>query len=587
MYKNKYINPELFCIILIFLFCVIIFALSYGRFGMFFIDTSREVYIPMAMNKGAVLYKDIYNVYAPLGYQVNALLFSVFGEKLDVLYFAGLVNSLIFLSGLFMLSRQFFTKTVIIPLLITLFTVSASVFAISLFNYIFPYSYSMVYAMSSFVWSLFCLIKFLNTENRNYIILSFLLFGLSVAFKYEYSLFLIVLLGILFYVRTGLKTKLLCIIALLFVPVLSYGVLFIEGCRLSDIIISFKQVILLSKAQSVKACYSLMGLIPSFKSLSEVIVKFITVIPVLCFSVFCIYKCISIKNHLLKQAFMVNFVKSFCVVVFSVIVFFILYPVFVSGNSPFFIWIGFFCVFLSLYALNLYKKSLNKKDFTFLVLCVSSVMVSVKNICSVSLHNYGNYFFPFLFLALCVYVFHYLPDLKFFKGKIDSEIFRKSFCIVIILLIILFTVSNNERRSYAFDAPVTTEKGSIFVESQKAEAINKTIEYININTDVTDKILVLCEGAMINFLTSRLSDNRYYYLIPPNIEVFGEENIAADLEQNLPDYLVIQPMSYLNFNQTYFCESFGTKICNLIPKYYSSPVVFGGEFWIAVYKRKI
>ena len=58
------------------------------------------------------------------------------------------------------------------------------------------------------------------------------------------------------------------------------------------------------------------------------------------------------------------------------------------------------------------------------------------------------------------------------------------------------------------------------------------------------------------------------------------------MEKDLPEYLVIQPMSFANFNETYFCESFGKKICSLIPKYYEKPTVLGTNFWIAIYKKK-
>ena len=91
---------------------------------------------------------------------------------------------------------------------------------------------------------------------------------------------------------------------------------------------------------------------------------------------------------------------------------------------------------------------------------------------------------------------------------------------------------------------------------------------------------------MINFLSERKSNDKYYYLIPPNIEVFGESAIAEDLENNLPNYIVLQSMSYTNFNETYFCESFGRQICELLPKYYENPIVFGNDFWFALYKLK-
>ena len=105
-------------------------------------------------------------------------------------------------------------------------------------------------------------------------------------------------------------------------------------------------------------------------------------------------------------------------------------------------------------------------------------------------------------------------------------------------------------------------------------------------TKENDTILVLPEGAMINFLTNRKSNNMFFHLIPPNLEALDENFVVSELEKNLPNYLILQSMSYTNFNETYFCESFGKEICNLIPKYYEKPIVFGNDFWLAIYKKK-
>ncbi len=123
-------------------------------------------------------------------------------------------------------------------------------------------------------------------------------------------------------------------------------------------------------------------------------------------------------------------------------------------------------------------------------------------------------------------------------------------------------------------------------EKEQIATIYETVKYLISNTSADDTILVLPEGAIINFLTDRISNNKFYYLIPPNIEIFQEEKIMKELENNLPDYLIIQPFSYNNYNETFFCESFGNKICSLIPKYYEKPLIFGKDFWLAVYKRK-
>ena len=92
------------------------FLLFYNYYGNYsvFSDSSREVYIPMVMNKGFSLYKDIFNVYAPLGYQMNASLFSVFGEKLDTLYIMGFINSTFILWGLYIILKLFLKKSSVV-----------------------------------------------------------------------------------------------------------------------------------------------------------------------------------------------------------------------------------------------------------------------------------------------------------------------------------------------------------------------------------------------------------------------------------------------------------------------------------------
>ena len=159
--------------------------------------------------------------------------------------------------------------------------------------------------------------------------------------------------------------------------------------------------------------------------------------------------------------------------------------------------------------------------------------------------------------------------------------------IIIALLIGVYSLSNIKRQELTFtDIKFPFFKGQIYPEKIYANSVLATLRYIKQNTKEDDRILVLPEGAMINFFTDRKSHNKFYYLIPPNIEVFGEYNIVNELEEDLPEYLVIQPMSFNNFNETYFCESFGNQICNLIPKYYEAPIVFGSDFWIAIYKKR-
>ena len=79
--------------------------------GLLLIDTGREFYIPSLMLKGEILYKNIFNIYGALSYQINAGLFYIFGQKINTLYFAGIFNSLLIVISLYFLAREFLNKS--------------------------------------------------------------------------------------------------------------------------------------------------------------------------------------------------------------------------------------------------------------------------------------------------------------------------------------------------------------------------------------------------------------------------------------------------------------------------------------------
>ncbi len=574
-------KKDIYCIFAILFVSTIFFISSYSRFGMFFIDTSREVYIPMVMNNGDVLYKDIFNVYAPLGYQLNALLTKLFGEHLRTFYFAGFINSLIFSIGLYILLRFFQKDRYLLNTTIVLFIIVSCIYAVSLVNYIFPYSYSIIYSLTAILYAIIFFLYYIKKRKKICIIISFLLFGISFWLKYEFVFWGLLLIYVLFDSETSLKTKIYCIIAFLSLPCLSTIILFFQGCSFQDVKSAVNYIFLLSKSQEVAECYEFLGLIPSTESMKDIFEYFIKTFSFSMLFLFFVFKVLFIENKIFRYI---------TIIIFSFICILVLLPTFYISNSFYFNWIGIFVlillfIFSIIFYLRFKKNQVNENDKFFFILLLSSILTSMKCIFSINFNNYGSYYFPLLFVVVILFFVSYIPDLMMINNKIKKNIYYSS-CIFLCLLFILYSFSNIERRRYAFSIPIETEKGIIFVDEQKGLAINNLISYIKDNTNKDDTILVLPEGAAINFLTDRKSNNKYYYLIPPNIEIFGEDNIVKDLENNLPDYLVIQPMSYLNFNETYFCESFGNKICSIIPKYYEKPIVFGKEFWLAIYKKK-
>lgn len=67
---------------------------TWATWGNLTIDAGHEMYVPAVLSEGKMLYRDIWWLYTPLSVYLNAHLFRLFGEKLEVLYWAGSLSAL-------------------------------------------------------------------------------------------------------------------------------------------------------------------------------------------------------------------------------------------------------------------------------------------------------------------------------------------------------------------------------------------------------------------------------------------------------------------------------------------------------------
>ncbi|HEX4001808.1 MAG TPA: hypothetical protein VHX36_04120 [Candidatus Acidoferrales bacterium] len=77
-----------------------LFWATWATWGSLTIDSGREMYVPMALLRGKMLYRDVFYLYGPLSPYFNSLLYRLFGVHLAVLYWAGALSALF--SGVFL-----------------------------------------------------------------------------------------------------------------------------------------------------------------------------------------------------------------------------------------------------------------------------------------------------------------------------------------------------------------------------------------------------------------------------------------------------------------------------------------------------
>lgn len=509
-------------IILINFLIILAFILGYGRFGDIIFDSFREAYIPAQIIKGQVLYKNIFNIYAPFSYLFNALLFKIFGVRLSVLYFAGLFTTISITNFIYIISNKFFDKNY--SFAFSLFFICAAVLSGNVFNCFFPYSYGMLYGL------LFILASLYFALNKKYTP-AFLMYSFAICSKYEFLL----LLPLLFY-AAGKKNLWKNILALILPVIITYFPLLIQGAGLKNLITSYQLTMAMSATKTLYWFYSVTGLVfrPELIPIYlENIIKF--VIP-------------AAAAYYIKNWIIYPFILAYCYFIFTPEIFIYIFPLILI------LFIGRFT-------------ELSNKTRFFVA---ASLLISAKIFFALTLLSYGIYFIPFALIS----IFILLPK------RIQNPALA-----VLILCGISFGIKNIQTL-YSKNVKITSKQGTIYTIPYNGNSIKQLVEYINTNTKPEAKVLVYPECLGINILTNRDSDNKFYSLIPLYVETFGEEVIIKRLEIKQPEYIVISNYDTSIYYYSYFGKDYAAKIMDFIHQNYDKQTDIGEGLIFTVYKLK-
>lgn len=236
-------------IILVELLVISAFCVLYGRYGDIYVDSFREAYISEQMLSGKLLYKNIFCIYPPLGYMINALLFKFFGVSLKVLYFAGLFSAIGIFYFINKICKKFFDNLITSGIL--LFCTAGFVFSPNVFNPVFPYSYGMLYGL------LFALISIYFALTKKFP-LSYLFCSLAICSKIE---FMLLLPALIYLSKKESWRKNFILFILPFIVVIM--IILLQGTEITDILTSLGLIQITGQTDTIKEFYWSMGLIPT------------------------------------------------------------------------------------------------------------------------------------------------------------------------------------------------------------------------------------------------------------------------------------------------------------------------------------
>lgn len=560
--KIKEERTVLLGIVILFLVNVVLFWLKQGSLV---VDTGREFYIPYQMLKGQVLYKDIFNIYGPLSYQINTFAYMLLGQKITSLLIFGIINSFIILSSIYFISRELLSKT--FSALITLVIMYSTIFAPDLFNANIPYSYAVVYALSSFLLSVLFLIKQIKAPRSLFLYLACFFAGVSITVKYEYILYPLILAYTLIYIcKLDWKTLLKCLGMFLIVPIISYVILFLQGLTVGNLYNSFLIVKKMSSCYTLKYFYShYVGFYFNFKSFAYYLEKFGFLF--LLFSL--LYNAVlfesRIKNIVIKYLFKVTYLSIGFVSL-----------VLINVNS-----FGLFAVFSALLLIILFKRVYVDKALFIIVL--SAFSGSLKTFFGINMSLYGIFTIPLVLVSLLSLIIVAIVENsedQFFKNT-----FKKSLIIILIGFIGIFALKDyiQLRKKTEF---VITPRGDISSYSSAVKTTQELVNYVAQNTSKKDKIIILPETPFVNFLMDRDSDNYYNSLIPLYFEVFGEQNIIKHFKNTKPEFIVLTNRDTEDYGFKYICVDYAHNFCKFVANDYYLVKTIDNNYRMLVYKRK-
>lgn len=532
---NKYL-------IFLWLFCILGLLFFCGHYQGILIDFGREVYYPQRILQGKILYKDLFNIYGPLAYQINAVLYKFFGAKLSTLYGAGVLCSLLTVSGIFLIAKKFLSE--FLSFGIGLFSLAVGVTTSVIFNFHFPYSWAVLYGLVAFLFSLYFLLNFCDDKNSTNLCISSFLAGICITCKYDFILYGII---VLFLIIKEKNFK--ALLSFLSVPFISFGILFIQGLRLSDLANFLIVIKAMAKSKTLTYFYQNSGIYFHPKALVTDFLLFLKfVIP---------FSAILAGVYLFNR----NKIGSISLQIFGWVTFLWFF------TEKYQIAFGFLPLVLLIFALFSYKKF----DFKLFILVLSALAAGAKVFWVLILQSYGNYYVPIILIAFLALLFTYLPK------KLEKVV-----AIYVIIAGLFIFISNFSALSLP-QYKITTERGTIYTQKYIADSTNQLINFLK---NQNGNAVIFPEGMSVNFLSNTISDDYYNSLLPLYVETFTEEKIINHYRENLPEYVIFNNLNMKDYYFKYICEDYALDFCRFVKDNYEMDKIIDNGFRYVIFKRK-
>jgi hypothetical protein len=548
-----------------------LFWLTWAHWGDIQVDCGREVYVPYQILRGKLLYRDLWYPYGPLEPYVSALLLKLFGEHLSVLYFLGLALAIGCALVLFEVGKMLAGRAVGLAAALALLLQG---FQPSIFNYIFPYTYS---ASMGLLFALLCLVLTLRHvlgRPRHNLMLAGLMAGLALLTKQEMGVACYILIAFVLLIEAAQQRSLRAVLCGLgtcvpgfLLNVVIYGWLFwmLTPSFVFDNWVGPNRYFIRTYEAHL---YAIAGL--RFYPIEMTLLIVNAGVAVFLWFWIARFSAVGVGvgrfwwrfAAIVLLVIAVTLARHFAPLTMYVVLATLVYP-----RGMFFIGCAFFTY--TLYGLR--KRSTDRRLLAEAALAIFALTLAIRVLAQIEPFGYSIFYDAPLVLTFiiaagrCIDIAGRSLAVELRLKLLDSLLAMQ------VLMLAIVLIPGASRRM----ARLETSWGDIYLQPAEATVARQIIEFISEQRRQGRRVALLPEMPMMYALTGTEAPSRLYTLQPGFLPPSQEKDYIANLKRADPYYIVLTNRNTSEYGVPYFGIDYDQKVYRWIEANYRVTGEFG------------
>lgn len=557
-------------------------VVSWHKCGDLIIDSPREMWVPLQILKGKVLYKDIYYFHGPLPAYFLALLYKIFGISLNTLMACGICTTILMCLCIYKLAKIYLDEIAsVITVLNFCFAFAFGVYDEAFIaNYIFPYSFASSFCMLFLSAALYFFVKHIESENTSNLIVWAIFLTLSALSRPEtaFSVWIVFMFSGLL-IKNGRPSSNLLILTLpVVLSTIIYSILLYKMDAFADFKESFVDSIiygLKGKDQFVNFASGVDDIAPNALLIIKSFLYHLMAIVGLCLGSQLLHR----KGRKLLNT--ISGITIICLILG-----------FACWTLGYLTDLQYRCIplvisiFLMFSAYNMLRGNDYKYNHSIFTLNAVALMLILKIFLCATPFPYGFYL---LNIGLIGYYKFFIDLTKTITQKCFSAISCTPQYISLLLIFVCLMMTSWWISAAYYNTKnimIDTGRGDIYCSnSLRSVSYWNAVEYLRTYTLDNESLVVIPSGASINFFSSRNNPLKYILFHPGDIDKNGEQTFINDIDKNKVTYIAI--VSIDAFGIDYGIGLLSWIYENYVPvRQFGANPLRSNQFGILLFKRK-